>query len=56
MIVYNFEYGDVEKYSFRNKIPAGIYESPEIDFVAIDYPWYENFVISLEKADAPPFL
>ena len=35
--VYDFEHGDVGKYSFHDKVPAGIYRDLEIDFTDIDY-------------------
>lgn len=35
--VYDFEHSDMGKYSFGDKIAAGIYEDLEIDFASIDY-------------------
>lgn len=36
VMVYNFEQGTVEEYSFSDKIKAGIYEDLEIDFSEIE--------------------
>ena len=36
VMVYNFEHGTVEEYSFSDKVKTGIYEDLEIDFSEIE--------------------
>ena len=36
VVVYNFEYGDMEQYTLQDSIKAGIYEDLVIDFGSMD--------------------
>jgi len=35
-MVYNFEHGTLEEYTFSDKVKAGLYEDFEIDFSGIN--------------------
>ena len=36
IVVYNFEYGDMEQYTLQDSVKAGIYEDLYVDFSQIN--------------------